>query len=569
VGRAFGGVALTVAALAIAAPASAADCPNAAAVQVPGAEMQKSACLDDLTTAGTSTTGHTDPSDWATLNASGTKNPSGFPGLQVDGYFPDDSHSNGENGWNHDSQFVIRFPNDWNGKLVITGAPGIRKQYSPDFVIGDWALARGYAYASTDKGNDGNTFYEDGATPGDAVAEWHMRVTQLTIAAKAAVAQRYGHAPERTYMTGISNGGYLTRWQLENRPDLFDGGVDWEGTLMTPDGPNLFTYLPVALRNYPKYKATGDAAAHDAMIAAGFEPGSEFLWDDHYGEYWDLTQRTYREEFDPDYDGPLSAGIPFCQPGTPSCDADYDFASRPPAVRQALAKVSLSGRIGKPLITLHGTYDSLLPIRTDSDVYDEMIRKAHRGGRHRYYVIEHGNHVDGRYDLHPDQLRPILPCYRTAFVAMEHWVEAGEAPPQSQFVPDRRDGDVVNDCTIAHTGAGPGPSRATAARVRPRRLTLRVTPRRDRRPPFRFRVRGRVLPPAGVKATRVCGSGTVRVRVARGKRTLATRHPAIGRRCRYRARVHVRRGRLRVTARFAGNRALRAVRAMPRAARAG
>lgn len=31
---------------------------------------------------------------------------------------------------------------------------------------------------------------------------------------------------------------------------------------------------------------------------------------------------------------------------------------------------------------------------------------------------EAGNHVDGLYDDHPDRLRPILPCYREAFVAM-------------------------------------------------------------------------------------------------------------------------------------------------------
>src|SRR4051794_11034663 len=134
------GVAAAVAAVAGAiawAPAAlAADCPNAGAVEVPGAEMQKSACLDDLTTAGTSTTGHTDPSDWEGLHASGTENPTGVPGLQVDGYFPDDSTFNSENGWSHDSQFVIRFPNEWNGKLVVTGAPGIRKQYSTDFIIG-------------------------------------------------------------------------------------------------------------------------------------------------------------------------------------------------------------------------------------------------------------------------------------------------------------------------------------------------------------------------------------------------------------------------------------------------
>src|SRR3954453_5450980 len=164
-----------------AAPAGAAECPNAAAVVVPGAEQQKSACLDDLTTKGTATTGHTDESDWEGLHASGTQNPSGVPGLQVDGYFPDTSTFNGENGWQHDSQFVMRFPNNWNGKLVITGAPGIRKQYSNDFIIGDWVLARGYAYASTDKGNNGDTFYEDGQNPGDAVAEWHARVTEMTL----------------------------------------------------------------------------------------------------------------------------------------------------------------------------------------------------------------------------------------------------------------------------------------------------------------------------------------------------------------------------------------------------
>jgi hypothetical protein len=136
-----------------AAPAEAASCPNAERVRVPGAERQRPACLDDLTTAGTRLSGHTDQSDWAGLHASGTRNPSGVPGLQVDGYFPDSSSFNTTHGWNHDSQFVIRLPNRWNVKLVVTGAPGVRKQYANDFIISDWVLARGYAFASTDKGN--------------------------------------------------------------------------------------------------------------------------------------------------------------------------------------------------------------------------------------------------------------------------------------------------------------------------------------------------------------------------------------------------------------------------------
>jgi hypothetical protein len=549
------------------APAVAAECPSADAVRVPGAEMQKSACLDDLTTAGTAMTGHTDQSDWEGLHAQGTKNPSGVPGLQVDGYFPDTSTFNGENGWNHDAQFVIRFPNDWNGKLVVTGAPGIRKQYSPDFVIGDFVLGQGFAYASTDKGNNGTQFFEDGATPGDAIAEWNARVTELTIAAKQAVAQRYGQPPGRTYMTGISNGGYLTRWQLENHPELYDGGVDWEGTLFTAAGPNLLTYLPAALRNYPKYRATGDIAAHDAMIAAGFAPGSEFLWDDHYGEYWDLTQRTYREELDPDYDGGLQAGIPFCQPGLPNCDADYDYAARPQAVRDALEKVALHGNIGKPMLTLHGTWDALLPIGTDSDVYDAMVARAGAGGRHRYYVIEHGNHVDGRYDLFPDRVKPMLPCYRAAFGALTGWVESRATPPPSQFVPDPHQGDVVNDCALARGGAAPAPGGSTPAaghRVTPR-LRLRVVRRHSR-----FRITGRVVLPRGVTRKQACGSGVVTIRARAKGRTAARRRARLKANCTYGARMSARtkglRGRRHVlfTARFAGNRALRPARAKTR-----
>src|SRR3954463_11408770 len=183
----------------LAAPARAAECSNADAVKVPGAEMQKSACLDDLTTAGTRQHRHTDASGWAGLTPTEQRNPSGVGGLQVDGYFPDTSTFNTENGWSHDAQFVMRFPDKWNGKLLITGAPGIRKQYSVDPVFSDWALARGYAYASTDKGNSGVEFFRDGAAPGDAILEWDQRVTQLTLAAKQAVRARYGREAGRTY----------------------------------------------------------------------------------------------------------------------------------------------------------------------------------------------------------------------------------------------------------------------------------------------------------------------------------------------------------------------------------
>ena len=442
------GTALLTAGPAAADKPQGAHCARESKISVPGAEVQKTACLEDLTTAGTLKTGHTNQSDWAGLNAPGTVNPTGVPGIQVDGYFPDTSTSNTNNGWNHDSQFVLRIPDHWNGGLVVSGSPGNRAQYANDFIISDFVLAKGYAFAATDKGNVGLKFYDDGSTPGGSVREWNSRVTQLTIASKKVLKQVYAKAPAKTFMFGISNGGYLTRWQLENRPDLYDGGLDWEGTLFRADGPNLFTYLPTALKNYPAYAATGDQAAHDAMIAAGFVPGSEFLWPFHYSVYWDLTQRIYREEFDPSYDGDLKAGTPFCASGTPACDADYDYASRPQSVKDAVASVQLTGKVGKPLITVQGSLDTLLPPRTDADVYDRLIDSAGHGALHRYYTITDGTHTDGLYAAFPDRLRPLLPCARSGFDALTAWVDRGVQPPADRTYPRPASGDVVNTCPL-------------------------------------------------------------------------------------------------------------------------
>jgi len=118
-----------------------------------------------------------------------------------------------------------------------------------------------------------------------------------------------------------------------------------------------------------------------------------------------------------------------------------------------VASVSLTGRIRKPMLTLHGNLDALLPIKTDSDVYTSMIARDGKGKLHRYYVIEDGNHVDGLADAQPTTLRPILPCYREAFLRLTDWVTNRVAPPQSQTVKRPESGDVANTC--AQLGAVP------------------------------------------------------------------------------------------------------------------
>jgi len=218
-------------------------------------------------------------------------------------------------------------------------------------------------------------------------------------------------------------------------------------------------------------------------------------------------------------------------------------------------------------MTLQGTLDSLLPIATDADVYERMVDASGRGALHRYYVIEDGNHVDANYDAWPDRLRPILPCFRQAFLALEGWVERGARPPGSQLVPDPHAGDVVNTCTLAKGPdvAGPGPApapaaaasgapRDTAARAHPRGLTLRA-----RRHGRALEVRGRLLLPAGLTAPQACGSGVVSLTVKHAARTVSARVTRLRADCGYAVRIRFTRGiprRLRVRARFHGNRAL-------------
>ena len=86
-----------------------------------------------------------------------------------------------------------------------------------------------------------------------------------------------------------------------------------------------------------------------------------------------------------------------------------------------------------------------------------------------------------------------------------------------------------------------------------------MTPARELRAPFVFRISGRLTLPAGMPAATGC-CGRVSVQVKRGTTTIATRRTSLTRTCTYRARVSFAgrarfrsATRLRFTARFAGN----------------
>jgi hypothetical protein len=502
--------------------------------QILGAEWLDCHRVADLTTTNNP---YTDPGSLTgmgypppgsgTLNSHYT-NPTSPPvsGLQIDGWFPDACNAfqaepaltakNGTlfipgctpppipgqtctSGCHHDAQFIIRIPDSWDGHLLSAGTPGIRDAFASDFILSDYALEKGWAYVSQDKGNMGANFFRAGGDetessgtpwePGAAVEEWTLRMRQATAAARAlldSLAPQYGLTKVTfSYAAGVSNGGYQTRRAIETdfrHRRLYDGGVDWEGTLFlgslppgiqtqTPTtGYNLFTYLPTALFNYPG-DVLGVPASVQALAAVGFNPQSQPLWSYHWAIYWGLTQKIYRLEFDPEYTGytcsdmlgvgPSCVSPPALTVPPTDPDAMYNYALRVqqnPAILARLQEVANTGNIQRPLITLHGDNDSLLPIATDSDLYAQLVARAHKSQRYRYYVVQGGNHVDPQFDDHygiddygNKISRPMLPCVRAAIDALALWVERGIAPPPSRTIPrpaGASASDLANLCSL-------------------------------------------------------------------------------------------------------------------------
>src|SRR6185369_5375202 len=66
------------------------------------------------------------------------------PGVQIDARIASDPTGQ--------ARFLLRLPADWNGRLVVAGASGTRSEFNGDFSWSDFALQKGYAYASQNKG---------------------------------------------------------------------------------------------------------------------------------------------------------------------------------------------------------------------------------------------------------------------------------------------------------------------------------------------------------------------------------------------------------------------------------
>ena len=272
-----------------------------------------------------------------------------------------------------------------------------------------------------------------------------MFIGEAARLARSGVEARYGKKPRFTYAVGTSNGGYQVRRAVEAFPDLFDGGVDWEGTEVNPGGPNLLTDLPPAILNYPDYVSSGfsaDSTAAKNIRAAGYPPdlsaGTARLWTNYWASFWEVTQCQWQKRLDPTYDT-YGQGT-----GT------YNYYARLSVsdVGAQVASFETTGRIRRPLVTIAGTMDGLLPIDRHARAYARKVAAQdddddhgsswsgpdHQRPDYRLYEVQNGNHIETYADTF-SQLELIEPHAQHAFDLLVARVENGTALPPSQCIP--------------------------------------------------------------------------------------------------------------------------------------
>src|SRR5689334_8636515 len=242
------------------------------------------------------------------------------PGLQIQARIAGDPTGQ--------ARFLLRLPNDWNGRLVVAGASGTRSEFNGDFAWSDYVVQKGYAYASQNKGvlnlafstaadplacrlNPASPlyvrFYDNEAN--QEFARWREFMILAAQLASQGVQANYGKKPSYTYAVGTSNGGYQVRRAIETAPEWFDGGVDWEGTFVDPVAPNVLSGLPPAILNFADYSASGfdpNSTAAKNIVATGYPPdlvlGTSSLWGLYWAQFWEVTLCQWQKRLDPSYD---------------------------------------------------------------------------------------------------------------------------------------------------------------------------------------------------------------------------------------------------------------------------
>jgi len=374
-------------------------------------------------------------------------------------------------------RYVLRVPANWNGTLVVAGTPATRSEFANDAIWSDFVLARGAAFASSNKRIPYNAIVEpiDGIKqpdfaypiPFDAggletkgmairfgmfdpgrigIAEWNDDFHALAVTMRTLLGAEY-RAPKRVYAVGLSNGGAQVRTLLERHPADVDGGVDWSGVFWSPT-TTLLDYLPVFLNAMPAYVASGftDRRIAGELEKFGFppdvvqnDPAHPSLYADYYSNlapfYADLTVFAYARLIDPRTRSLAGTCTPDPHdptrlPGTcagsglarPHARATYELSAD---ARRAIAGFAHSGAIEKPLISIAGTRDPFIVPHYNALAYQRAVTANRRARLHRLFLVDGGTHVD-TFVAFGYGLRAQLPFAWAAYDRLVRTVEASD-----------------------------------------------------------------------------------------------------------------------------------------------
>lgn len=340
-------------------------------------------------------------------------------------------------------RFVVRIPDRWNGRLVVAGTPAQRSEFACDRLFGDPLLARGYAYAASNKGEgDGGLLLEPGRriaiegvelprlllpdgrgvsfwfhAPGHRMERWRDDFVAITERARELIVAACGREPEATYAVGLSNGGYQVRRAIESS-DLYDGALTWNAVLWTPQH-NLLV-LAEAIDALQR----GDMARIEAL---GFPPDvrgvdGDTLYRKNERFYWYVTAWLHAMHLDPD----TSIAYGDVSDTAPTESWNGRIASwRPSAlVRERIAGFANTGQIRCKLFDLASEYDHLIPPKLHFAAYADLIDAAGKRELYRGELIPSAQHVDPwSEDPNYPHMRLGYPRVMAAFDELVRWIE--------------------------------------------------------------------------------------------------------------------------------------------------
>jgi len=327
------------------------------------------------------------------------------------------------------AKFRIDVPENWNGGLVIYchGYSPVPVTYKEGKLPPVFEVFTNQGYALAQSGY---------AAGGWAVQEAVTDIESL----RRYFVTKYGK-PKETYITGHSMGGFLTMLMIEQHPESFDAGLALCGPLAPAnyfmrgafDARVVFDYyFPGALPPPDKvpadYRDTKEGVEKlTALLDANADKSSSLR---HYSGLHTNKDLAGVLVFITDMLRELQArtgGNPFDNRGiiyeTP--EADYNalndgvkrYAADPHAAEYLRTWYTPTGKLERPLLAIHTSYDPLVPVRIP-DMYPSIVDQGHSSNMFVQQYVHHDGHC------------AILPAeIARGFSELREWKSSGVKPP--------------------------------------------------------------------------------------------------------------------------------------------